>query len=88
MAFRLTPELLVKIKELAKANNVSVNKYVEDVLVDYTQGNNSPVDSIEFKTYDALKIFFKKNIKKWRIQRKAIKVIGKKLLIFNIFNKY
>ncbi len=82
-AFRLTPELIEKLKKFAKANNISVNKFVEDVLIDITSGTDKPIDSIEFDTYDDLEIYFLKNINKWRLQRKATKVIGKKIFIFN-----
>ena len=82
-AFRIQEEVIERLQAMAKANNVSTNKLVEDILTEATQNGNRDIEMKSFNTFDELEEYFLKNMNKWRLARKATKVIGKKILIFS-----
>lgn len=82
-AFRLKTDQIESLKAIASKRGISLNQLVSDIIDETISASEIKFDEKEFKTFKELETYFKSNMKSWKLQAKATKVIGKKILIFS-----
>lgn len=82
-AFRLEKKQITKLKALAVKQGTSMNTLISNIINETIFDSEIVFEEKEFNSFKELEEYFKANMKSWKLQNKATKVIGTKLLIFS-----